>query len=75
MEKLVLLPPPPHVIDLPGPVEMSKDHPSENKQGLLIQSLLEQWSRSLSLTFVRDPKTGRRVGKIHGGKKGRLFMP
>lgn len=44
-----------------------KDHPEENKQGLVTQDLREQAGRPLALVLGRDSKAGRQVGELHGG--------
>lgn len=37
---------------------LKKDHPKENRQRLFIQSLLEQGSQPLSLSFGETPRQG-----------------
>lgn len=46
-----------------------KDNPSENKQRLFIQSLLQQGSQSPSLAFDRDSKAHRGMQKLYRGNK------
>lgn len=53
-------------------VRLKKDHPNENKQGPLIQSLLQQGSQPPTFAFGRDSKAGKGAGKLYSGKKGRV---
>lgn len=59
----------------PGPVEISKDQPNENKHRIVTQSLL--FSKEVShchLCFGKDSKASRGVEELHSGKKGRLWV-
>lgn len=47
-------------------METDKEHPNENKQRLLIQSLLEGWSQALP--NASDSKASRKVGSLIMGK-------
>lgn len=51
-------------------VEINKDHPNENKQCLVVQSLLHQGGQPPSLGLGRDSKVDRGVARIYNRKKG-----
>jgi hypothetical protein len=53
-------------------VEKHEGHPNENKQKLLLLSLLQQGSQPLSLSFWQTFKGRQRSGKALYYKKGRL---
>ena len=45
---------------------------NKSRQRLFIQSLLYQESQPASLTFGKDSKAGRGMGKLYSGRKGWL---
>lgn len=51
-------------------MEISEDHPNENKQRLFIQSI--QGGQPSSLVFGRDSKAGWRAEKLRSLQKERL---
>lgn len=52
-------------------MEISADHPNENKQRLFIQSLLQQGSHPPSSVIGRDSEAGRVVERLYRENKKR----
>lgn len=52
-------------------MEISADHPNENKQRLFIQSLLQQGSQPPSSVTGRDSEAGRVVERLYRENKRR----
>lgn len=52
-------------------MEISADHPNENKQRLFIQSLLQQGSQPPSSVTGRDSDAGRVVERLYRENKRR----
>lgn len=50
-------------------MEISADHPNENKQKVFIQSLLQHKSQAASFAFGRDSQADKRDGKLYKGAK------